>query len=199
MSYIYKFLDSEGATIYVGRTENIKNRMRTHFGNSSSNGHLPKEAYKETASVWYSEVSNLNTSRVYELYYISLLKPKYNTEFFSGGDIGIELPHLDFEMYDIFGEEKRQKTLEVETELAFFKHKILSGLEKSLRSIQIDAMTMKISGFTQEEINDPYVSLHDCRLTKTVKKQIAHYEKMLNKCHSNIEKEIKKIRMVLEE
>ncbi|WP_195761395.1 GIY-YIG nuclease family protein [[Clostridium] scindens] len=44
--YLYKFLDNKNQVIYVGKTENIKNRMMTHF---TSSGHLPEECYQSVA------------------------------------------------------------------------------------------------------------------------------------------------------
>ena len=43
MAYVYRFLDSKGDIIYVGKTVNIDLRMQQHFGDK---GHLSKECYK---------------------------------------------------------------------------------------------------------------------------------------------------------
>ena len=40
--YVYKFSDFNNNVIYVGKTNNIYNRMKQHF---EGNGHLPMECY----------------------------------------------------------------------------------------------------------------------------------------------------------
>lgn len=75
--YLYKFLDNKNQVIYVGKTENIKNRMMTHF---TSSGHLPKECYQSVANILYTEFNSGVDMDIYEIYYINKYKSKYNTE-----------------------------------------------------------------------------------------------------------------------
>lgn len=74
--YIYKFLDKNNNVIYIGRSENIEQRIATHF---SPSGHLPKKCYKNVKSVEYIEVDTKIDMFIMELYYINKFKPIYNT------------------------------------------------------------------------------------------------------------------------
>ena len=55
MPYVYRFLNSEGKIIYIGKTVNIKNRMQQHF----SKGHLPAECYRNVARIEYKKYNLL--------------------------------------------------------------------------------------------------------------------------------------------
>lgn len=74
--YVYRFLNSNEKIIYVGRTVNFNNRMKQHFGDS---GHLPKECYDSVRKIEYLELNHPIDMIIYELYYISKYRPKYNT------------------------------------------------------------------------------------------------------------------------
>lgn len=75
--YVYRFLNSENEIIYVGKTSNLQNRMKQHF--SDHNGHLPKDCYDNVVKIEYIELNHPIDMTIYELYYISQYKPKYNT------------------------------------------------------------------------------------------------------------------------
>lgn len=75
IKYVYRFLDIYGNIIYVGKTENLVQRIRGHF----SCGHLPKKCYEETYKIQYIPMKSLVLMDMKELYYINLYKPKYNT------------------------------------------------------------------------------------------------------------------------
>lgn len=69
---VYKFLDKDHKTIYVGKAKDLINRLKNH-------NHLPKECYEETFFIEYSECVTEDDSLFLERYLISKLKPKYNT------------------------------------------------------------------------------------------------------------------------
>ena len=75
MAYVYRFLDSKGNIIYVGKTVNINNRMQQHF---SDKGHLPKECYNSVAKIEYQKYKTESDSLIMETYYITKYSPKYN-------------------------------------------------------------------------------------------------------------------------
>lgn len=74
--FVYRFLDENFNVIYVGRTDNIKNRMNQHF---SGRGHLPKECYDSVYRVDYLEMVNYLDMKIKELYYIGKHRPIHNT------------------------------------------------------------------------------------------------------------------------
>ena len=74
MAYIYRFLDSKGNIIYVGKTVNMDNRMQNHF----NKGHLPKECYNSVAKIEYQKHKTESDALIMETYYITKYSPKYN-------------------------------------------------------------------------------------------------------------------------
>lgn len=74
--FVYRFLDENQETLYVGKTKNLTGRIRsTHF---SKLGHLPDECYSETKIVVYSECLSESDMAIQERYLINTLNPKYN-------------------------------------------------------------------------------------------------------------------------
>lgn len=76
-SYVYKFLDETGTIIYIGKTDNIHNRMKQHF---STNGHLPSGCYESVTSVFYSVLPTKCDADILETFLINKYSPKYNTD-----------------------------------------------------------------------------------------------------------------------
>ena len=77
MNYVYCFKNYYDEIIYVGKTKNIKNRMRQHF----MEGHLPEDCYQQVARVFYAEtgISKYDTE-IIETLLIDQFKPIYNTD-----------------------------------------------------------------------------------------------------------------------
>ena len=75
MAYVYRFLDSKGNIIYIGKTVNIGLRMQQHF---SDKGHLPKECYNSVAKIEYQKYKTESDSLIMETYYITKHSPRYN-------------------------------------------------------------------------------------------------------------------------
>ena len=74
MAYVYRFLDSKGNIIYVGKTVNMDNRMQSHF----NKGHLPKECYNAVCRIEYQKHKTESDALIMETYYITKYSPKYN-------------------------------------------------------------------------------------------------------------------------
>lgn len=75
--YVYRFRDKAGKVLYVGKTKNMKNRFKQHFGKA---GHLPSECYARVERVEYFQVPDELLQSIYELVYINKYKPPYNTK-----------------------------------------------------------------------------------------------------------------------
>lgn len=73
--YVYRFKNEENEIIYVGKTKNLEQRIRTHFGNQ---GHLPEECYKEVRKIEFLVFEKESLMGIKELYYIAKFQPKYN-------------------------------------------------------------------------------------------------------------------------
>lgn len=70
MYCIYKHLNKNGEVIYVGKTNNMKNRQKSHD--------KEKFWFCEVCKIEYAEVLNKTLMDIYELYYINKFSPKYN-------------------------------------------------------------------------------------------------------------------------
>ena len=75
MAYVYRFLDSKGNIIYIGKTVNINLRMQQHF---SDKGHLSKECYNTVCRIEYQKHKTESDALIMETYYITKYSPKYN-------------------------------------------------------------------------------------------------------------------------
>ena len=126
--YVYRFLNSKGVIIYVGKTNNLKNRMGQHFGNA---GHLSEEAYKEVEIVEYIVETSKADMDIKELYYINKWKPKHNMKNKQSEQMTLKLDtSLDNwkDINDIYNKEKieslERKIKELERENNSQKKKI---------------------------------------------------------------------------
>jgi len=73
--YVYRFVNEDNQVIYVGRTENLHQRLKKHF---SGKGHLPQKCYDSVARVDYLTFKNKNDMKIKEIYYISVYQPAFN-------------------------------------------------------------------------------------------------------------------------
>lgn len=96
MNYVYYFKNFNNEIIYVGRTNNIKRRMKEHF----LNGHLDKDCYDEVCSIMYAQINDSKyDTEICETLLINKYKPKYNTEKMFNEKFdktSFELPNLVF-------------------------------------------------------------------------------------------------------
>lgn len=77
MFYIYRFTDEDDNIIYVGKTNNIKNRMSQHFGGA---GHLPKACYDNVEKVEFAIMRSKIDMDIMEIYFINKWKPIFNSQ-----------------------------------------------------------------------------------------------------------------------
>ncbi|MEG0873648.1 MAG: GIY-YIG nuclease family protein [Clostridia bacterium] len=78
VEYIYRFLDYDDNVIYIGKTTDLKVRMKSHFARKS---HLPNECYDLLKKIQFIRVYSQTLRDLKEIYYINLYKPKYNNEY----------------------------------------------------------------------------------------------------------------------
>lgn len=103
MNYVYYFKNSCNEIIYVGRTNNIKRRMKEHF----VRGHLDKQCYEEVVEIMYAKVNDSKyDTEICETLLIDKYKPKYNTEKVFAENFNktsFNLPELEFKkLYTYF-------------------------------------------------------------------------------------------------
>ena len=74
---VYLFRDHTGTIIYVGKAKNISKRVRDHFISTSI---FEQELCGHTAMVDFEETGSETIALLLESYYITQLKPTYNTQ-----------------------------------------------------------------------------------------------------------------------
>jgi excinuclease UvrABC nuclease subunit len=100
--YVYRFIDTQGQIIYVGKTISMRRRMAEHFGGM---GHLDKKCYKSVARIEYQKHNTESDALTYETYYIAKYSPKYNKVGQSRDKPTLELEEKEWKTYQIL---KRQ-------------------------------------------------------------------------------------------
>ena len=95
MFYLYRFLNSRGTVIYVGKTNNLEQRLRQH-------NHLPQSCYKSIKRIEYAEFENESDQIVYEVFYINSLKPRYNKDAKGKDVLTISLEDVEWKGFDSF-------------------------------------------------------------------------------------------------
>lgn len=97
--YLYRFLDENSKVLYVGKTNNLSSRIKSHF---SANGHLPIECLRLTARVEYLKLYSEFDMAVKEICYISGLRPPYNKRnIYDIGD-GISIVNCNTDQWQTF-------------------------------------------------------------------------------------------------
>lgn len=90
--YVYRFIDKNNKIIYVGRTGDLKRRLRSHM----NNGHLPEECYSSISKIEYIMLENFADMALYEVYFINKFCPEYNTQDKSETPSTIDLPEKEW-------------------------------------------------------------------------------------------------------
>jgi hypothetical protein len=86
--FIYRFKDKNENIIYIGKTKlSLERRFNSHK-------HLPDECYKEIEKIEYLAFNNKRDMDISERYFISKIKPTYNTEYIDE-NININNSELD--------------------------------------------------------------------------------------------------------
>ena len=71
---VYRFIDTNGEIIYVGKAENLLNRLNGHK-------HLPDECYHRVARLEYCKFDSYDDLYLAEPYFIAKWKPEYNQDY----------------------------------------------------------------------------------------------------------------------
>ena len=71
-SYIYRFKNAQEEIIYIGKSSSLAARMLSH-------NHLPKKCYEDVCTIEYTTFNTEDDITYAEIYYISKIKPIYNT------------------------------------------------------------------------------------------------------------------------
>lgn len=74
--YVYRFLDENYKTLYVGKTEYLERRLYNHF----YHGHLPKECYSQVKHIQYLKCNTLADMCIKEIFYVNSWYPDFNSD-----------------------------------------------------------------------------------------------------------------------
>lgn len=124
--FIYKFLDADKKTIYVGRTTDMKRRMAEHF---SKRGHLPKGCYDQVNSIEYLTLDSEVDMVIKEIYYINYFKPIFNIKDKKSSELSLKFDSVDnwkeYLGHKIETKERLKKEVDkLSTKLATVEHKL---------------------------------------------------------------------------
>ena len=76
---VYRFLDSQARTIYVGKSKNVHRRLFSqHFKKNKVYGHLPAECYKSTCKIEIIKCRDHAQAVAMEQYLIDKYIPRFN-------------------------------------------------------------------------------------------------------------------------
>ena len=76
---IYRLLNSEARTIYIGKSKNVHRRLFSqHFKKNGAYGHLPEECYKATCKIEIIKCKDHAQAVAMEQYLIDKYIPRYN-------------------------------------------------------------------------------------------------------------------------
>lgn len=89
--YVYKIIDESDRVLYVGQSQNISGRVKSHL----SNRHWIEEGYK----FYVAEMQSKTDSDIYEIYFINKLKPFYNIANSNNISFSVELPNINFQLF----------------------------------------------------------------------------------------------------
>ncbi len=75
---IYKFLDTEGAILYVGKAKNLKNRLASYFGAKKHQTHKTRTLVKNASRIEFTIVETEADALLLENTLIKKYQPRYN-------------------------------------------------------------------------------------------------------------------------
>lgn len=115
---VYRFMDNEAQVIYIGKANNIHNRLfNQHFSSKGSN--VNKKAYHETAKLEIIKLNDPGETAGMELYLIDKYRPKYNKQ-----DKRKNISKLHFEQKDYYENKEKWELYYTFREYDFDKIKL---------------------------------------------------------------------------
>ena len=79
-SGVYKFLDSKGTILYIGKANNLRNRIKSYFNNELYDRPFVKQMIPQINSIEIVRTNNEIESLVLESALIKKFFPKYNSD-----------------------------------------------------------------------------------------------------------------------
>ena len=136
---IYRFVNKDNKTIYVGKTtKTLKMRLNAHC---ITDGTCPTECYEEVDRIFYFNVKSEIDLCLYEIYFINIFKPKYNTQDkYLKSDTTIVLPKVEWnEVKYKFKQEKIERLKKNKTR----RKKVNNFLKENIKNNQLHCNVIK--------------------------------------------------------
>lgn len=135
---VYRFLNANGELLYIGKANNLKNRMQTH-------NHLPPECYSERSTIDYYSFNSEEEMNMAERYLIAKYKPRFNTVY-KQNEFSFCIPELENIQWSIFSSE-----FNVREEIALLKQQI-HEIQQRLGGFNKDSAETEIKVYEGEEV-----------------------------------------------
>lgn len=188
--FLYKFVNSLNEVIYIGKTNNIINRIRNqHF---SEYGHLPDECYNETAKIFYAELNNSDELSIYERYLINTLNPKFNSQYKNGSSFRFDLPSVKWKSFKNIREASKNEKVNRTTVSNQTTQRMLNIIEsevhhfKESHRIKFNEFIVKISSKSKIEIEEVCILLKHYILSRDRRTTHYHIKKLLSKYNLDV-------------
>lgn len=118
--YVYRFKNYKGDIIYIGKTQNMYNRMLQHFQDRS----MKQINYGTVAMIEFAECKTVEDMDFWEKYLIGKYKPIYNIKGIDKDVSGIKMPtELKWEEY---------RNEKIEKKMGFCTYESFSDLENEI-------------------------------------------------------------------
>ena len=117
--YVYRFSNSNGDLLYIGKTIDLKQRMQKHF----TSGHLEEAVYKQVKEVEYIELSSEVDQYMTEIYLINKFQPPFNSHHKFDSKVGLSINYPTnwkpyyIDGYNMFTLQEEVQSLENEKKL----------------------------------------------------------------------------------
>lgn len=92
MAFTYRFINNDSEVIYVGKAENLEQRLKAHRSKKENK-------YKEMKYVEYIEVEKEIDAFILETYYINKYDPKYNNNWQKKDGTNLKIYDYRWELY----------------------------------------------------------------------------------------------------
>ncbi|WP_066714228.1 GIY-YIG nuclease family protein [Clostridium sp. Marseille-P299] len=96
---IYRFINQNNETIYVGKAKKLRARLRGH-------NHLPEQCYQEIDRIEFTVFETEDEMNYAERYFIPMFKPKYN-EMMIERSINIPIEQFDNAKWYVYGTDEQ--------------------------------------------------------------------------------------------
>ena len=164
--FIYRFLDELNQVIYIGKTINLANRIKSH-------NHLPKECYANTKKIEFLPLCTKADQDVAEHYYIQKYQPVYNT-FQIKRKLTFSIPFLDeqewfcywtTEIFTVYNFINNQNETYYRLDSKFFtENEILEHIKNDPTTLfkiskPTKTMILEAEKYNMENISDDYESI----------------------------------------